>query len=209
LQVEFISAYAPDEFGATLPAGVSLSAAFSLAARFLMEQKPAFEFLPPKPTFIEQFASKYSSGRLRTTGAVAAGIAVIVLGLFLFQQIELWHYRSQWSRIAVKVGELQAIQDNIRQYRPWYDGTFPNLAILRQLTLAFPEDGSVTAKNIEVQNGNTVTCSGTASDYASLLAMQSRLRAADGVNDVKLEQIRGKAPMQFVFAFTFNNRGAE
>jgi hypothetical protein len=209
LQVEFISAYAPDEFGATLPAGVSLSAAFSLAARFLMEQKPAFEFLPPKPTFIEQFASKYSSGRLRTTGAVAAGIAAVILGLFLFQQIELWHYRSQWSRIAAKVGELQAIQDNIRQYRPWYDGTFPNLAILRQLTLAFPEDGSVTAKNIEVQNGNTVTCSGTASDYASLLAMQSRLRAADGVNDVKLEQIRGKAPMQFVFAFTFNNRGAE
>jgi hypothetical protein len=209
LQVEFISAYAPDEFSATLPAGVPLSAAFSLAARFLMEQKPAFEFLPPKPTFIEQFASKYSSGRLRTTGAVAAGIAAVILGLFLFQQIELWHYRSQWSRIAVKVGELQAIQDNIRQYRPWYDGTFPNLAILRQLTLAFPEDGSVTAKNIEVQNGNTVTCSGTASDYASLLAMQSRLRAADGVNDVKLEQIRGKAPMQFVFAFTFNNRGAE
>jgi hypothetical protein len=209
LQVEFISAYAPDEFGATLPAGVPLSAAFSLAARFLLEQKPAFEFLPPKPTFLEQLASKYSSGRLRTTGAVAAGIAAVILGLFLFQQIELWHYRSQWSRIAVKVGELQAIQDNIRQYRPWYDGTFPNLAILRQLTLAFPEDGSVTAKNIEVQNGNTVTCSGTASDYASLLAMQSRLRAADGVNDVKLEQIRGKAPMQFVFAFTFNNRGAE
>ncbi len=209
IKVEFVSAYAPDEFGVTLPLEVSLSAAFSLAARFLAEQKPAFEFLPPKPNFIEQFVSKYSSGRLRTTGAVAAGIAVVILGIFLFQQIQLWHYRAQWLRIAVKVGELQAIQDNIRQYRSWYDGTFPNLAILRQLTLAFPEDGSVTAKNIEVRDGSTVTCSGTARDYASLLAMQSRLRAADGVNDVKLEQIRGKAPMQFVFAFEFNNGGAQ
>jgi hypothetical protein len=175
----------------------------------LAGQKSAFEFLPPKPTFIGQFVTKYSSGRLRTTGAVAAGAAAIILGVFLIQQIQLWHYRSQWSRIAVKVGELQAIQDNIRQYRSWYAGTFPNLAILRQLSLSFPEDGSVTAKNIEVRDGSTVTCSGTARDYAALLAMQSRLRAADGVNDVKLEQIRGKAPMQFVFEFKFNNGGAE
>jgi hypothetical protein len=209
LQVEWVSAYASDEFGLTLPAEASLSPAFSLAARYLAGQKSAFEFLPPKPTFIGQFVTKYSSGRLRTTGAVAAGAAAIILGVFLIQQIQLWHYRSQWSRIAVKVGELQAIQDNIRQYRSWYAGTFPNLAILRQLSLSFPEDGSVTAKNIEVRDGSTVTCSGTARDYAALLAMQSRLRATDGVNDVKLEQIRGNAPMQFVFEFKFNNGGAE
>ena len=209
IKVEFVSTYAPNEFGVTLPVETSLSAAFSLAARFLVEQKPAFEFLPPKPNFIELFVSKYSSGRLRTTGAVAAGVALIIVGIFLFQQFQLWRLRSQWSHIAVKVGELSAIQDNIRQYRSWYDGTFPNLAILRQLSVSFPEDGSVTAKNIEVRDGGTVTCSGTARDYASLLAMQSRLRAADGVTDVQLQQIRGKAPMQFVFAFKFNNGGAQ
>jgi len=209
IKVELVSDYAPNEFGVTLPLEVSLSAAFSLAARFLVEQKPAFEFLPPKPNIIEQFVSKYSSGRLRTTGAVAAGVVAIIVGIFLFQQIQLWRLRSQWSHIAAKVGELQAIQDNIRQYRSWYDGTFPNLAILRQLSVSFPEDGSVTAKNITVHDGNTVTCSGTARDYASLLAMQARLRAADGVANVQLQQVRGKAPMQFVFAFKFNNGGAQ
>ena len=209
IKVELVSTYAPNEFGVTLPVETSMSAAFSLAARFLVEQKPAFEFLPPKPNFIEQFVSKYSSGRLRTTSAVAAGVAAIIIGIFLFQQIQLWRLRSQWSHIAVKVGQLQAIQDNIRQYRSWYDGTFPNLAILRQLSVSFPEDGSVTAKNITVHDGGTVTCSGTARDYASLLTMQSRLRAADGVTDVQLQQIRGKAPMQFVFAFKFNNGGAQ
>ncbi len=207
LKVEWVSACAPDEFGVTLPGEALLSPAFCLAARFLAGQPPAFEFLPPKPSFIGQFAMKYSSGRLRTTGAVAAGMAAVVLGIFLVQQIQLWHYRSQWSRLAAKAGELQAIQDNVRQYRSWYDGSFPNLAILRQLSLSFPEDGSVTAKTIEVRDGRTVTCSGTALDYAALLAMQSRLRAADGVNDVKLEQIRGKAPMQFVFEFKFNHGG--
>jgi len=209
LKIETVAGYAPDEFGVQLPAEVSLSAAFSLAARVLVGQKPAFEFLPKRPNVVEQFVTKYSSGRLRTTGAVAAGVAAIFLAVFLVQQIQLWHYRSQWTHMAVKVGELQTIQDNIRQYRSWYDGSFKNLAILRQLSLAFPEDGSVTAKNIEVRDGGTVTCSGTARDYAALLAMQAKLRAAIGVRDVKLQQIRGKAPMQFVFAFNFNNGGAE
>ena len=207
LKVDFIPAYAPDEFGVTLPVEAALSPAFSLAARFLAGQKLAFDFLPPKPNIVELFVTKYSSGRLRTTGGVAVGVAAIFIAVFLFQQIQLWHYRTQWTRMAAKVGELQAIQDNIREYRSWYDGTFKNLAILRQLSLAFPEDGSVTAKNIEVRDGGAVTCSGTARDYAALLGMQAKLRAADGVNDVKLEQIRGKAPMQFVFGFNYNHGG--
>jgi hypothetical protein len=207
LKVEVVAGYAPDEFGVALPPEVSLSAAFSLAARFLTEGKPALEFLPPKPNFIEQLAAKYSSGRLRTTGAVAAGVAVIVIGVLLFQQIQLWRLRSQWSKIEVKVSQLQSIQDEIRQYRPWYDGTFKNLSILRQLSLAFPEDGSVTAKNIEIRDSGTVTCAGTARDYAALLAMQAKLRTSPGVNGVKLEQVRGKAPMQFVFGFNYNHGG--
>jgi hypothetical protein len=207
IKVEWVSAYAPDEFGVTLPVEAPLSPAFSLAARFLAGQKPAFEFLPPKPNFIELFVAKYSSGRLRTTGAVAAGVVAIFLAVFLFQQVQLWHYRSQWSRMAAKVGELQAIQDNIRQYRSWYDGSFKNLSILRQLSLAFPEDGSVTAKNIEVRDGRTVTCSGTARDSSAVLAVESRLGALPGISGVHHEQSRGKAPMQFVLSFTFNNGG--
>ena len=86
---------------------------------------------------------------------------------------------------------------------------FNNLSILRLVSLAFPENGSVTAKTIEVHDGGMVTCSGTAINYASLLAMQSNLQKLDGVTDVKLEQIRGKAPMQFVFGFKFNNGGGQ
>jgi hypothetical protein len=207
LKVELVSAYAPDEFGLTLPVEAGQSPAFSLAARFLAEQRLPFEFLPPKPTLVEQFVAKYSSGRLRTTGAVAAGVVFIILGIFLFQEYQLWRWNKQWSDIKVKVGQLQAIRDNIRDYRSWYDGTYPTLAILRQLSLAFPENGSVTAKNIEVRDGSAVTCSGTASDYASLLTMQSELRKAAGVSGVALQSIRGKMPMQFVLEFKYNNNG--
>ncbi len=145
------------------------------------DKQPVFEFLPPKPTLIEQFAAKYSSGRLRTIGAMAAGIVAMVGGLFLFQEFELILLRSRWSAMSAKVGELQTVQNQIQQYHPWYDDTFRDLAILRQLTLAFPEDGAVTAKTIEIQNDNTVSCSGNARDSAALLATLAKLRAADGV----------------------------
>jgi hypothetical protein len=204
--VEVVDAYAPNAFGVTLPVNSPVSAAFSLAAHALVERKPVFEFLPPKQSVLEQLAKKYGSGKYGTAGAVAAGVAAMVIGIFLFQQIQLWSLRSEWARIRPKVTQLQALQDKIRQFRPWYDDEFKKLSVLRQLTLAFPEDGSVTAKNIEIR-GDNVTCSGTARDYASLLAMQAKLRAATGVNGIKLEQVRGKAPMQFVFGFNYNYAG--
>ncbi len=89
LRVEVVSGYAPGEFGVQLPLQASLSAAFSLAARRLADQAVPFEFLLPKPTLLQQFAAKYSSGKLKTVGAIAAGVLVIVGGLFMFQQVEL------------------------------------------------------------------------------------------------------------------------
>jgi hypothetical protein len=209
LQTEVVAGYAPDEFGVTLPPEVSQSAAFSLAANCLAEKTAAFEFLPPKPNVLQQLVKKYSSGKFGTIGAAAAGVAVIVLAVFLFQQIQLWRYGSQWSRMTVKVTELQNIQEQIRFYRPWYDDSYRGLAILRQLTLAFPEDGSVTAKTIEVREGKTVSCSGNARDIAALLAMQEKLRQVPGVSELHLSQQRGKSPMLFSFDFQYGNGGAQ
>jgi len=208
LKVEIVSAYTPNEFGVQLPPESSVSPAFSLAARLLVAQTPGFEFLPPKPMLIEQFAAKYSSSRLRTVGAIAAGLVALVGGLFLFQEIELLLLRSRWSAMSAKVGELQAVQRQIQQYQPWYDDTFRDLAILRQLTLAFPEDGAVTAKTIEIQNDNAVSCSGNARDNAVLLATLANLRKADGVSNLKVDVIHGRTPLQFTFDFQYGNGGA-
>jgi Tfp pilus assembly protein PilN len=60
---------------------------------------------------------------------------------------------------------------------------------------------------VEIRDGNVVNCSGTARDNAALLRMLSQLRAADGVTDLKVDQIRGKAPMQFTFDFHWNQGG--
>jgi hypothetical protein len=209
LSVEVVTGYKPDEYGVQLPPNASLSAAFSLAARRLVEQGPLFEFLPPKLTILQQFAAKYSSGRLRTTGAIAAGIVAIIGLAFLVQQIQLWHYNSQWKAMEKKVTELQDVQAKIHQFQPWYDQTYRALAILRQLSLAFPETGVVTAKTIAIQEGNVVTCSGNALDNPSLLRMQANLSTNDSVSAFRWVLIHGKSPRQFTFDFQYGIGGAQ
>jgi hypothetical protein len=208
LSVEVVAAYSADEFGVQLPMEAVVSPAFSLAARCLVERPPTFEFLPPKPTVWQRINTKYSSGRLRSAGAVAAGVVAIVGGLFLVQEIQLMVLRAQWAGMSAKARELDAVQKQIHQYRPWFDDSFRNLSILRQLTTAFPESGVVTAKAVEIRNGNVAICSGNASDNTALLRTLSQLRAANGVNNLKVDQIRGKSPMQFTFEFHWGTRGA-
>jgi hypothetical protein len=202
-----VTAYATNEFGVQLPEEASVSTAFSLAARLLTGQPPAFEFLPPKPTAWQQIITKYSSGRLQSVGAVAAGVVVIVVGLFAFQQWQLVRLQSQWSAMSAKVKDLDALQQHILQYRPWFDDSFTGLSILQQLTLSFPEDGVVSAKTVEIHDGNVVTCTGVARDNTALLRTLNQLRAAKGVSDLKVDQIRGKSPMQFSFVFHWGNGG--
>ncbi|HUA38695.1 MAG TPA: hypothetical protein VMA35_09925 [Candidatus Sulfopaludibacter sp.] len=205
LQVEVVKHYSSNEFGIQLPADTPVAPVFSLAARWLTDQAPTFEFLPPKPSAWQQIVTKYSSGRLQTIGAVAAGMVLIVVGVFGFQQWELMRLRSQWSAMSAKVKELDTLQQRILQYHPWFDASFSGLSILRQLSLSFPEDGVVSARTVEIHNGNVVTCSGVSRDNTALLAMWKQLATAGGVNDLKVDQIRGKSPGQFSFSFVWGN----
>jgi Tfp pilus assembly protein PilN len=110
--------------------------------------------------------------------------------------------------MKIRVTELETTQAKIKQYRPWFDESARSLSILRQLTQSFPEDGVVTAKTIEMREGNVVTCTGTAKDMNSLLAVQKKLSASGNVADVKLNRIQGKSPMQFTFDFRWVEGGA-
>jgi len=129
-------------------------------------------------------------------------------GAFLFQQWQLIHLRSQWNAMASKVHELEGVTQQIHQFRPWFDESLRGLTILRQLTTAFPEDGVVTAKTVEIRDLNIVTCTGTTRDNPSLLKTLDRLRASVGVSEVRLVQIRGsKPPLQFTFDFHWSEGG--
>jgi len=207
LQVTAVSAYDPKEFGTRLPSPAPVSAVFSLTADRLVGRQPAFNFLPPKVSPWQQLTSRYVTGRLRQAGAVAGAVLLIILGVFGVQQIQLWQLGARWANMQVKVGELETMQQKIRQYRPWFDESLRSLSILRQLTTSFPEDGVVTAKTVEIKDANLVTCTGTARDQASLLRTLEKLRRADNVSDLKVDRIQGKSPIQFTFDFRWVEGG--
>jgi len=208
LAVEQVTTYGADEFGLQLPSDAPVSRAFSFAARQLARCTAPFEFLAPQVTVWQQLATRYSSGRLRMAGATAAAVLVLIGGPFLVQQIQLMTLGARWAGMSAKVAELENIQQQIRQYRSWFDHTFRSLSVLRQLSQSFPEDGSVTAKNVEIRESRAVTCSGVARDNAAFLRMCEQLRKAANVTHLNISQVRGKK-VQFVFDFRWQEGKSE
>ncbi|MGD0537616.1 MAG: hypothetical protein ABSC03_08220 [Verrucomicrobiota bacterium] len=210
MSVEVVTGYPAGEFGVTLPAGTAVSPAFSLAAARLVDRPAQFEFLPPRITAWQRLVARYSSGTLQRVGVSAGAAAALVVGLFGFQQVQIWRFNSHWARISPQVHEIEDAQQHIRQFRSWTDHarTLRSLTVLRQLTQAFPEDGSVTAKTIEIREEAAVRCTGTASDQAALLRVVDKLRAASHVNDPHVDLISGKPPMQFTFDFHWSEGGS-
>jgi hypothetical protein len=186
-------------WGLQVPEGLTPSVAVALAARTLAGQPALFEFLPPRTTAWQRMRTRLASRRLATAGLVLGGLFGLIGTAFLVQQVQLWYWGSQWQRMEARVRELETIQSRIRQYRPWFDESFRSLTVLKRLTEAFPEEGSVSAKTVEIRDNGRVVCTGTARDQAALLRALDRLRAFPEVRNVQVEQMRGNAPMQFTF----------
>lgn len=201
LKVEVVKKYAAGEFGIEVPPDTAVSAAFSFATEYLAGRDTQVEFLPPKVPAWQEFASKYGTGKTRKAVAAAALVIVILIGLYAYQEVQLVHWQRRWNQIAADVGQLKGIENKIRQYQPWSDDSVRGLTILKQITKAFPEDGAVTAKSVEVRDLDTVICSGTARSMQSLLATQGQLQKNPDIAGVKVTQIRGHAP---AFQFTMD-----
>ncbi len=191
-----------------LPANPPISAAVCLAARHLAGQRTGFEFLPPKVSAWQQFTARYSSKKLVYAGVTAGAIALVVIGLFMWQQYQLSQLRDRWAAMSAKVTEIDYLQAQSKRFRPWFDESFGSLSILRRVTEAFPEDGSVTAKTVEIRDLSVITCSGVARDYPSVDKTLDRLRKTREISDVKVDKISGKSPTQFTFNFRWGKGGS-
>jgi len=105
------------------------------------------------------------------------------------------------------VREVEDLQGRLKRFRPWFDDSVRGLLVMKTLTEAFPEDGAVTAKNVEIRDVGVVVCTGSAKDSTALLRTLDKLRAAREVTDVQVDQLRGKSPLQFTFNFRWDAAG--
>jgi hypothetical protein len=201
LKVEVVKGYSSGDFGVEIPSDAPVSPAFSFAAHFLEGRETFVEFLPPKIPAWKQFTEKYGSGKARKAIAATTIVLLLLIGVFGYQEVQLMRWQSRWDQMKLEVADLKVINDKIDKYRPWSDETVRGLSILKEITTAFPEDGAVTAKSLEIRDLNTVVCSGIARSMQSLVWTQGQLQHQPGIAGVKVTQIRGHSPQ---LQFTLN-----
>jgi hypothetical protein len=206
LRADRLAHFHPGTFEFQLPANLEASLPLGMALRHLDGNPQALEFLPPKISAWQRFQTHYPSGKLAYAGAAAGAAAALALAASLVQHWQLVRAQARWNNIESQVTLLESMQRDIQTYKPWFDDSLPSLNVLRCLTENFPEQGSVTAKTVEIRN-DTVVCTGTAADNNSFLAMLDRLRASETVASLQVGQIRGSAPLQFTINFQWTDGG--
>ncbi len=171
--------------------------ALEAAENFLRSKPVAFEFVPPQTKRWQVLLQRFDSKRRRW---IVAGVLVFlflpILAMIIQSRIESG-LEAEWNGMKRKVSDLDDLQQNIRKYRPWFDPAPETLIVLEGVIASFPDSGEVWAKNLQVSEGQKVTCTGFAKNHAALLALLERLRARPEVSNLQLQQERGDAPIQF------------
>jgi hypothetical protein len=195
-------------FDKALPQDLAASPAVALAAAWVRSEEASPEFLPPKVQPWQQWMSKGLSARkLIWVGEAAAAVVACVILAFGYQQWQLQTLRGQWGHEAPRVAELNGMQDQIAQFRDYYDQAARSVGIWAKLAAIFPRDNSVSLKTLEVRDQGLVTCSGVARDNDSFVKVFGKL--SDDTNNISNvhPEVRGQKPMQFTLSFQWQGGG--
>ena len=174
---------------------------------YLLKQRSALEFLPPKENQLQAFAKKVSSRSNAWVGGTVGTIVLLTFVIYYFQGYRLNSLETEWAGMADKVTELEALQGKIRQFRPWFTRSAESLEIAKQLSEAFPREGSIWVKSVQIKENNRIFCSGSARNNQELLTVMDELRGMEHITEVTLQQVRGEAPVQFAFNFEWKSGG--
>ncbi len=180
-----------------------------LAIRHLAGVDPVLEFLPPQLSPWLKLVNRFSSRKLVSVGGSALAVLALFGAVFLWQYVRLSMLQSKWRAIEPDNRMVDATQQKIRKFRPWFDESFQGLTILKQITESFPQEGSVSVKSLEIKGLSVVTCSGVARDNTSLIKTLDQLRTQKQIADLKIVMVRGKSPLQYSFQFRWEGGAAQ
>jgi hypothetical protein len=206
MNLDWQRTYPAAAFRSQFPPNTNIAPHLSAAARLLTGETIPFEFLPPKVSAWQQLTSRVSSKKLGWVGVAAGILLLATIGIVGAQQWKLSRLRAEWAGMETQVRNVEDIQQHIRKFRPWFDESLPSLSILKRVTEAFPVEGVVWTKTVEIRNQSMVSCSGTAKSNAAFMKVYDQLRASSDISNVSLDSVRGAAPVQFTFNFQWGGR---
>jgi hypothetical protein len=173
--------------------------AVNVARHFLRGEPVVFEYFVPEVKQWQVMLHRVDSSRHRWVIAGVVGVILLPLLAMLIRNQYENHLVNEWNGMQRNVAELDALQQKIHQFRPWFEPAPQVLQVMDGVIAAFPEQGDVWAKSLQVGEGYKVTCSGFARNQAALLALLDRLRKNPSVISLQVQQMRGDNPVQFSF----------
>jgi len=162
------------------------------------------DYLPPHVTPWERLLEQAGSRKLGTSAAILGAFTLLVLLAFLWQGRTLSRLDSKWDGMKAEVQALDKLNGKASRFRSWYESSQPNLQIFLALAQAFPEDGAVTARNIEISDREKVTCTGVAGNQLDVMDVVNRLRKMPQVQDLRTQRMSGTSPVQFTFEYRWD-----
>ena len=142
--------------------------------------------------------------------ALSAAAAVALLFLLLDWsggQRELGDLTARLEAMEPEIAQARDMTGKISFARSWYDTTPRFLECLRQITDAFPEEGTIWATSVALRAEGRGALSGKAVDEKAVLDVMDRMNAAAGFSDVKLLYVReasaGSREYSFAMSFGF------
>ncbi len=210
LRLEAADRASAAEFSAPPPPEIALSPALAAAANFVRSVASGPELLPPKIHPLQQWmATNVAVKKLGWAGVAGAAAAILIGGAFLIQVLIEAHWNAEFQSVDRRARDVRQARDQINKYGAWFDESARGLSILKAVADSFPQDGTVTAKTIEIHNLSEVTCSGIARDNLAYSKMIDQLAKTPGVTDATTDSQRGTSPnVQFTFKFTWEGGGS-
>lgn len=187
------------------PVPFACEAAVETACRTLSGTPATIEFLPRRESAWEKFQKRYAGGRRKQLAIAAAAVLLLFALPAMLQARRLGSLETRWKEMSPRVAELEKVQEDIRRFRPWFDNSAASLAVMQEVTEAFPEEGEIWAKTIELKPGGVFTCNGLARNSQAIMGTLEQLRRNPRITELKVRQMRGENPVQFSFQFTWKN----
>ena len=151
--------------------------------------------------------------------ALLAALALLVLVALALSLAQDWRregealveLRARLVKLAPDIKAAEGVVSKIGLVRGWHDRRPPFLDCLRQITLAFPEQGDVWATSIGLREDLRGVISGKALSEAAALRLRDRLALSPVFRDVRLLHLRqaGAGRGELFFAIQLKYVGSE
>jgi hypothetical protein len=147
--------------------------------------------------------------------AIAVAAAFVIAGIVAAMDLnqkesELADLQKRVNAMSDDVKTAQTAADRLRIARAWNSRNPRFVACLRDLTALFPDEGSVYATSLTLENDGSGRLTGKASTQQLALALKDKVMAAKGFTKPQLEmRDSDRSDRETTFVITFVYRGTE